>query len=76
VRITAQVIKVSDRFHLWSQNFDRELNDIFAVQDEIARAVVSVLRVKLLPGRQAIPDARLAPHTTYRPAVSAQSTTS
>ena len=58
VRITAQVIKVSDGFHVWSQNFDRELTDIFAVQDEIARAVVSVLRVKLLPGRQAIPDAR------------------
>jgi TolB-like protein/tetratricopeptide (TPR) repeat protein len=58
VRITAQVIKVGDGFHLWSQNFDRELTDIFAVQDEIARAVVSVLRVKLLPGRQPIPDAR------------------
>jgi serine/threonine-protein kinase len=48
-RITAQIITVSDGYHLWSQTFDRELTDIFAVQDEIARAVVSALKMKLLP---------------------------
>ena len=58
VRITTQVITVADGFHSWSQTFDRSLTDIFAVQEEIARAVASVLRVKLLPGRQAIPNAR------------------
>lgn len=48
VRITAQLIKVSDGFHLWSETYDRVLDDIFAVQDDIARAVSSALRVTLL----------------------------
>ncbi|MFL5299086.1 MAG: tetratricopeptide repeat protein, partial [Anaeromyxobacteraceae bacterium] len=50
VRITAQIVSVADGFHLWSKTFDRDLTDIFAVQDEIARAVVAALQVKLLPG--------------------------
>ena len=50
VRITAQLINVSDGFHLWSQNFDRDLKDIFAVQEEIASAVVRGLKLKLAPG--------------------------
>ena len=48
VRITAQLIKVDDGFHLWSESYDRELNDIFAVQEEIARAVAGSLKVALL----------------------------
>lgn len=48
VRITAQLIKTSDGFHLWSETFDRELDDIFAVQDEIASAVLEALKVRLL----------------------------
>lgn len=48
VRITAQLVKVADGFHLWSETYDRELNDIFSVQDDIARAVSSALRPKLL----------------------------
>ena len=48
VRVTAQVIKVADGFHLWSQTFDRNLTDIFVVQDEVARAVASALKVQLL----------------------------
>jgi TolB-like protein len=51
VRVTAQLIKAADGFHLWSQNFDRDLAAVFAVQDEIAAAVVSSLRVELLAGR-------------------------
>jgi serine/threonine-protein kinase len=51
VRITAQLINVADGFHLWSQNFDRNLQDIFAVQEEIAKAVVEGLKVKLIPGK-------------------------
>ncbi len=51
VRVTAQLVKTSDGFHLWSQTFDRELRGVFAVQDEIAAAVVEALRVKLLAGQ-------------------------
>jgi serine/threonine protein kinase/Flp pilus assembly protein TadD len=47
VRITAQLVSTSDGFHLWSQTFDRELNDIFAVQDEIARSVANALKLTL-----------------------------
>jgi len=48
VRITAQLIKVKDGYHLWSENYDRALDNIFAVQDEIAVAVVEQLKLKLL----------------------------
>ncbi|MGB5166398.1 MAG: tetratricopeptide repeat protein [Woeseiaceae bacterium] len=48
LRITAQLIKVSDGFHLWSETYDRELDDVFAVQDEISTAIVSELRGSLL----------------------------
>jgi len=44
LRITAQLIKVSDGFHLWSETYDRELDDVFAVQDEISAAIVKELR--------------------------------
>ncbi len=48
IRITAQLVNVADGFHLWSDTYDRQLTDIFAVQDEIASAVVDELRVTLL----------------------------
>jgi tetratricopeptide (TPR) repeat protein len=48
LRITAQLIKVSDGFHLWSETYDRELQDVFAVQDEISAAIVKALRGNLL----------------------------
>ena len=48
VRITAQLIKVEDGFHLWSETYDRVLDDIFAVQDDIARSVSKALHVTLL----------------------------
>jgi TolB-like protein len=48
VRITAQLIKVKDGYHVWSETFERRLDDIFAVQDEIASAVTRALKVKLL----------------------------
>ena len=47
VRITAQLINAANGFHLWSETYDRELTDIFAVQDEIARSIVAALRVPL-----------------------------
>jgi len=52
VRITAQLIRASDSSHLWSQTYDRKLTDVFKVQDEIARAVVAALQVKLLPAER------------------------
>jgi adenylate cyclase len=48
IRITAQLSKTDDGFHLWSQTYDRTLDDIFVTQDEIAAAVVDALRVALL----------------------------
>jgi TolB-like protein/Flp pilus assembly protein TadD/predicted Ser/Thr protein kinase len=48
VRVTAQLVKVADGFHLWSETYDRELENIFAVQDEIARSVSDALKVRLL----------------------------
>jgi TolB-like protein/Tfp pilus assembly protein PilF len=53
VRITAQLIDVETDSHLWSETFDRKLDDIFAIQDEIAQAVVEALKVQLLePGEK------------------------
>jgi TolB-like protein/DNA-binding winged helix-turn-helix (wHTH) protein/Tfp pilus assembly protein PilF len=54
VRITAQLVKADDGFQLWSQTYDREINDIFAVQDEIARAATVALQPKLLGSGQSI----------------------
>jgi serine/threonine protein kinase/Flp pilus assembly protein TadD len=47
LRITAQLIKVADGYHLWSERYDRDLEDVFAVQDEIAGNIVKALRVVL-----------------------------
>lgn len=48
LRITAQLVKVSDGFHLWSDTYDRELDDVFAIQDEISSAIVKELQGSLL----------------------------
>ncbi len=48
IRITAQLNNAVDDFHLWSKNYDRELKNIFALQDEIALAITQVLKVKLM----------------------------
>ncbi|UCC71815.1 MAG: tetratricopeptide repeat protein [Gemmatimonadota bacterium] len=48
LRITAQLTQVADGYHLWSQTYQQEMEDVFAIQDEIARAIVDTLRVKLL----------------------------
>ncbi len=54
VRITAQLINTDDDRHLWSDTFDRELTDIFAIQDEIARAIVNALKQELNVGLEAV----------------------
>ncbi len=48
IRITAELTKANDGFQLWSQTYDRQIKDIFAVQDEIARATTEALQLKLL----------------------------
>jgi len=55
VRITVQLIRANDSSHLWSETYDRTLDDIFKVQDEIAAAVVDKLRISLLG---AVPTAK------------------
>jgi TolB-like protein len=52
LRITVQLIRASDSSHLWSQTYDRQGADAFKVQDDIAAAVVSALKVRLLPRQQ------------------------
>jgi TolB-like protein/predicted Zn-dependent protease len=47
LRITAQLINATDGYHLWSETYDRELEDVFQVQDEIARSIVEALKVQL-----------------------------
>jgi len=49
VRITAQLIDAANDSHLWAERYDRDLNDIFAIQDEISHAIVDALKVKLMP---------------------------
>jgi TolB-like protein len=53
LRVTAQLIRADTSEHLWSETFDRDLHDVFKVQDEIASAVVTALRVHLLPRQKA-----------------------
>ena len=48
LRVTAQLVNASDGYHLWSERFDRDMDDVFAVQDEIARTVSDRLQVELL----------------------------
>ena len=62
IRITAQLIKAADGYHLWSETWDRKLTDIFAIQDEIAAAVVGALKVTLLGE---VPRARVTDPRAY-----------
>ena len=55
IRVTAQLIKAADGFHLWSERYDRELTDVFAIQDEIASAIVNQLQVNLTGGTAPAP---------------------
>lgn len=56
LRVTAQLIDVRTGYHLWSERFDREIEDVFAIQDEIARSIVRALEVTLSPGESASPE--------------------
>jgi TolB-like protein len=61
LRVTAQLIRADNGYHLWSETYDRDAKDIFKVQDEIAAAVVEALKAKLAPNQQ------VASHRTSKP---------
>ena len=63
LRVTAQLIAIADGCHLWSERFDREMTDVFAIQDEISQAIVDVLKIKLgrTRWRRGVPS--IWPHT-------------
>ncbi len=58
IRVTTQLINVEDGYHLWSEKFDREMEDIFAIQDEISLAIVGHLKVKLMASEKAAIEKR------------------
>jgi serine/threonine protein kinase/Flp pilus assembly protein TadD len=53
IRITAQLINVADGYHLWSDRYDRELEDVFAIQDDVTMAIVDNLKLKLVSQEKA-----------------------
>jgi serine/threonine-protein kinase len=59
LRITAQLISVDEGYHLWSEKYDRELEDVFAIQDEITEKIVDQLKVKLV-GEESVPRVKPA----------------
>jgi TolB-like protein/Flp pilus assembly protein TadD len=63
VRVTAQLIDVADGFHLWSATYEREMSNVFALQNDIALRIVSALEAELSPADRA----RLTRHTTVNP---------
>lgn len=69
VRITAQLIDADSDSHLWSETYDRELDDIFAVQDEIAHRIVEALEISLSPGQeraiQKVPTSDVRAYDSY-----------
>jgi serine/threonine-protein kinase len=65
LRVSAQLIKVADGYHLWSATYERELRDVFAVQDEISRAIVQALQLKLAPAAAPARPENLAAYELY-----------
>jgi adenylate cyclase len=69
VRVTGQLIRSKDGGHVWAERFDRDLTDIFAIQDEITHAIVEQLKVKLLPQEKKsidqVPTENIEAYTYY-----------
>lgn len=65
VRITAQLIQVDNGFHLWSETYDRELTDVFAIQDEIANEILKQLKSKLLTDDVVVAQAKRTSPEVY-----------
>ena len=65
VRVTAQLIKAADGYHLWSESYDRELDDIFAIQDDIAHAVTDALSITLGVGNLGVSTRNIEAYDAY-----------
>jgi TolB-like protein/Flp pilus assembly protein TadD len=69
LRVTAQLIKAADGFHVWAERFDRDMQDVFAVQAEIARSIAEALAVKLTPREkqvvERVPTSMIAAYDLY-----------
>jgi adenylate cyclase len=69
IRVTSQLIDGRDGTHLWAERYDRELTDIFVIQDEITHAIIDQLKVKLLPAEQkavaAVPTVNVEAYTYF-----------
>ncbi len=65
LRITAQLVSAADGYHLWSQTYDRELTDVFAIQEEIAMAVAEALSITLGVATAPVPETATADVETY-----------
>ena len=65
VRITAQLIKADDGTHIWAEDYDRELTDVFAIQEDIARAITASLRMPLglKPGENLVNNRSIDPES-------------
>jgi TolB-like protein/DNA-binding winged helix-turn-helix (wHTH) protein len=68
IRVTVQLINAADGYRLWSETYDRPITEIFAMQDDIARAIIAALRIELLPEQLS----ELAKHGTENPEAYAQ----
>jgi len=62
IRVTAQLVNADDGFHLWSDTYDRALNDVFGVQDEIARSILQALLPKFVADYSDRPSSLITPH--------------
>ena len=72
VRITAQLVDGAKGGHIWAERYDRDLNDIFALQDEISQAIVAALKLKLLPEeKKAIEQRGTTNPEAYKPPAAA-----
>jgi serine/threonine-protein kinase len=67
LRLTVQLVSAADGYHLWSRTYDRELKNVFAVEDELARAIVLALRPKILPSGALVrePTPSIEAHDLY-----------
>ncbi len=69
LRVSTQLISVKDGYQLWSESYDRDLADVFAVQEDVARSIVAALRVRLAPARDSAlavrPTTDLAAYDMY-----------
>ena len=65
LRVTAQLNSVADGYHLWSQTYERELKDVFTVQDEIAKSIVNTLQLKLANPQPKRPSANVEAYDLY-----------